>query len=77
MPEEFEGDLAGAVFWGADPTGARFRDFVASVTTTDLSRTIDVLENGPHEFQQGPGWWRKATAPRAAVTAVLNDACNR
>lgn len=26
MPEEFEGDLAGAVFWGADLTGARFRD---------------------------------------------------
>ena len=26
MPEEFEGDLAGAVFWGADLTDARFRD---------------------------------------------------
>ena len=26
MPEEFEGDLAGAVFWGADLTGAQFRD---------------------------------------------------
>ena len=26
MPQEFEGDLAGAVFWGADLTGARFRD---------------------------------------------------
>jgi hypothetical protein len=26
MPEEFEGDLAGAVFWGADLTGAEFRD---------------------------------------------------
>lgn len=26
MPEEFEGDLAGAVFWGADLAGARFRD---------------------------------------------------
>jgi hypothetical protein len=26
MPEEFEGDLAGAVFWGADLTGACFRD---------------------------------------------------
>lgn len=26
MPEEFEGDLAGAVFWGADLRGARFRD---------------------------------------------------
>ncbi len=26
MPEEFEGDLTEAVFWGADLTGARFRD---------------------------------------------------
>ena len=26
MPEEFEGDLAGAVFWAADLSGARFRD---------------------------------------------------
>ena len=26
MPEEFEGDLAGAVFWGADLSGAMFRD---------------------------------------------------
>ncbi len=26
MPQEFEGDLAGAEFWGADLTGATFRD---------------------------------------------------
>jgi hypothetical protein len=26
MPQEFEGDLTGAVFWGADLSGARFRD---------------------------------------------------
>jgi hypothetical protein len=26
MPEEFEGDLTEAVFWGADLSGARFRD---------------------------------------------------
>ena len=32
MHEEFEGDLAGAVFWGADLTGARFRD----VNLTDV-----------------------------------------
>ena len=25
MPEEFEGDLAGAVFWGADLSGASAR----------------------------------------------------
>jgi hypothetical protein len=33
MPEEFEGDLAGAVFWGADLSGAHFRD----VNLTDAS----------------------------------------
>ena len=32
MPQEFEGDLAGAVFWGADLSGARFRD----VNLTDV-----------------------------------------
>ena len=32
MPEEFEGDLTGAVFWGADLRGARFRD----VNLTDV-----------------------------------------
>ncbi|MCE9623432.1 MAG: DinB family protein [Actinomycetia bacterium] len=30
----------------------RFRDFVASVTAADLTRTVDVLENGPHELLQ-------------------------
>jgi len=33
MPEVFEGDLAGAVFWGADLSGVRFRD----VNLTDVS----------------------------------------
>lgn len=33
MPQEFEGDLAGAVFWGADLSGVRFRD----VNLTDAS----------------------------------------
>jgi uncharacterized damage-inducible protein DinB len=33
MPEEFEGDLAGSVFWGADLRGATFRD----VDLTDVS----------------------------------------
>jgi DinB superfamily/Pentapeptide repeats (8 copies) len=32
MSEEFEGNLAGAVFWGADLSGARFRD----VNLTDV-----------------------------------------
>lgn len=32
MAEEFEGDLSGSVFWGADLSGARFRD----VNLTDV-----------------------------------------
>ena len=41
MPEEFEGDLAGAVFWGADLSGARFRD----VNLTDAKITHSWLVN--------------------------------
>jgi hypothetical protein len=41
MPEEFEGDLAGAEFWGADLTGARFRD----VNLTDVKITHALLFN--------------------------------
>jgi len=42
MPEEFEGDLAGAVFWGADLRGAQFRDVDLSETTITHSRLVDV-----------------------------------
>ena len=41
MPEEFDGDLAGAVFWGADLSGARFRD----VNLTDAKFTHAWLIN--------------------------------
>jgi hypothetical protein len=41
MPEEFEGDLAGAVFWGADLSGALFRD----VNLTDTKITHAWLVN--------------------------------
>src|SRR5258706_10735127 len=50
MPEEFEGDLAGAVFWGADLTGARFRD--VNLTDARISHAwlvnvdIDALVDG-------------------------------
>jgi hypothetical protein len=42
MPEEFEGDLAGAVFWGADLSGARFRD--VNLTGAEISHAwlVDV-----------------------------------
>ena len=35
MAEEFEGGLAGAVFWGADLSGARFRD--VNLTDANIS----------------------------------------
>ena len=41
MPEEFEGDLTAAVFWGADLRGARFRD----VNLTDVTITHAWLVN--------------------------------
>jgi hypothetical protein len=50
MPEEFEGDLAGAVFWGADLSGARFRD--VNLTDATISHAwlvnvgIDALIDG-------------------------------
>jgi hypothetical protein len=42
MAEEFEGDLAGAVFWGADLSGARFRD--VNLTNVKISHAwlVDV-----------------------------------
>lgn len=40
-PQEFEGDLMGAVFWGADLSGAMFRD----VNLTDVSISHALLVN--------------------------------
>jgi hypothetical protein len=42
MPEEFEGDLAGAVFWGADLSGARFRDVNLTDATISHSWFVNV-----------------------------------
>ena len=42
MPEEFEGDLAGAVFWGADLSGARFRDVDLTGVTISHAWLVDV-----------------------------------
>jgi hypothetical protein len=44
MSKEFEGDLAGAVFWGADLTGARFRDVDLSDVTISHAwlRNVDI-----------------------------------
>ena len=42
MPEEFEGDLAGAVFWGADLRGARFRDVDLTGVRISHALVVDV-----------------------------------
>ena len=42
MPEEFEGDLTAAVFWGADLSGARFRDVNLTDVTISHSWLVDV-----------------------------------
>ena len=55
MPEDFAGDLAGAVFWGADLSGAMFRDVKlegatishAWVTNVNIDALVDnVVING-------------------------------
>jgi hypothetical protein len=42
MPEEFEGDLSGAVFWGADLRGATFRDVNLADVTISHAWLVDV-----------------------------------
>ena len=42
MPEEFEGDLSGAVFWGADLSGARFRDVNLTDATISHAWLVNV-----------------------------------
>ena len=42
MPEEFEGDLAGAVFWGADLSRAQFRDVDLTGASISHAWLVDV-----------------------------------
>ena len=42
MPEEFEGDLAGAEFWGADLSGATFRDVNLTGARISHAWVVDV-----------------------------------
>lgn len=42
MAEEFEGDLRGAVFWGADLRGATFRDVDLTGVRVSHARFVDV-----------------------------------
>ena len=42
MAQEFEDDLAGAVFWGANLRGARFRDVDLTGTRISHAWVVDV-----------------------------------
>lgn len=42
MPEEFEGDLAGSVFWGADLSRSVFRDVDLTGISVSHARLVDV-----------------------------------
>ena len=64
MPEEFEGDLAGAVFWGADLTGARFRD----VNLTDATISHAWLVNVDVD-----AWVDKLVVNGVDVTGYVNE----
>ncbi len=60
MPEEFEGDLAGAVFWGADLSGARFRDVNLTGASISHAWLVDVdidalVERGGHQRRRRHG----------------------
>jgi hypothetical protein len=46
MPDEFEGDLTGAVFWGADLSGAHFRDVNLTDATISHAWLVNVEIDG-------------------------------
>ena len=64
MPEEFEGDLAGAVFSGADLSGARFRD-------VDLARRDHQPRLARRRRDRRAG--RQAVINVVDVTAYVNE----
>jgi len=64
MPEEFEGDLSDAVFWGADLSGARFRD----VNLTDVKISHALLFNVDIDAMVD-----KLVVNGVDVTAYVND----
>jgi len=86
MPEEFEGDLAGAVFWGADLSGARFRDVNltdaqishAWLVNVDIDALIDnVVINGVDVtayVNERDEWYPLRTMIRATEPAGMLEA---
>jgi hypothetical protein len=86
MPQEFEGDLAGAVFWGADLNGARFRDVDltgarvshAFVVDVEIDALVDALVvNGvdvtAYVNERDP-WYRQRAGLRAPDPAAMQAA---
>lgn len=64
MPEEFEGDLAGAVFWGADMKGAMFRDVDMTGVRISHAWLIDV---------EVDAWIDRVVINGVDVTAYVNE----
>ena len=64
MPDEFEGDLAGAEFWGADLSGAMFRD----VNLTDVTISHAWLLNVDVD-----AWIDKLVINGVDVTEYVNE----
>jgi len=79
MPEEFEGDLQEAVFWGADLTGATFRDVNltdvrishAWLVNVDIDALVDrVVINGvdvSDYVNEHDPWWPVRSMLRATT----------
>lgn len=44
MPEEFDGDLAGAVFWGADPAALSSKRRNRASSPTTMMRSLGTKE---------------------------------
>src|SRR5262245_10922322 len=86
MPEEFEGDLTGAVFWGADLSGATFRDVNltdakishAWLVNVDIDALVDKLViNGvdvTDYVNQGDPWYPVRAMLRPTDPAGMREA---
>ena len=75
MPQEFEGDLAGAVFWGADMKGATFRDVDLTALQALAGRFVSRLyQPGQDIYAQGDAGDRFYIVVRGTVSISTLDA---
>lgn len=86
MPHEFEGDLAGAEFWGVDLRGATFRDADLTGARITHSLVVDVeidafvdrlVVNGvdvTDVVNRGDPWYALRAATRAATPEEMRSA---